>query len=65
MVVHHLSEYLEMDGMGCGLLSEHTGESLHSDFQNLWLNYKVKDIESPSFGKNLLRAVVAYNSSHI
>ena len=65
LTAHHLAEYIEQDGMACGLLSEQAGESLHSDFQKLWLHYQVKDHQSPTYGNNLLRAVVAYNSSHV
>ena len=63
--MHHLAEYLEMDGMGLALLSEQSGESLHSDFERAWGHYKVKDEEADSYGKNLLKAVVAYNSAHV
>ena len=65
LVVHHLSEYIEQDGIACGLLSEQTGESLHSDFKKLWLHYQVKDVDSPMYGRNLLKAIIAYNSSHV
>ena len=63
--MHHLEEYLEMEGMGMGLFSEQTGESLHSDFKKHWLHYQVKNSEVPSYAENLLRATVAYNSSHV
>ena len=53
-----------MEGMGMGMFSEQTGESLHSDFKNHWLHYQVKNCEAPSYVDNLLRATVAY-SSHI
>ena len=65
LVIHHLAEYVEMEGMSLALLSEQSGESLHSDFEGVWRHYKVKDIEARSYGPNLLRAVVAYNSAHV
>ena len=65
LVFDHLAEYVEMEGMGMALFSEQTGESLHSDFKKTWLHYQVKNIEAKSYAGNLLRATVAYNSSHI
>ena len=65
LIIHHLAEYIEMEGMSLALLSEQSGESLHSDFEHVWRHYKVKDFEAPSYGTNLLRAVVAYNSAHV
>ena len=65
MVLHHLAEYLEQDGIGLSLLCEQTGESLHSDFKRHWSHYQVKDIDAPKYGQNLLNAIVSYNSIHI
>ena len=65
LIAHHLHEYVEMEGMSMALFSEQTGESLHSNFQQHWQHYKVKDIDSPAYKANLLKAVVSYNSSHV
>ena len=65
LVKHHLSEYIEMEGMPMALFSEQTGEALHSNFQRHWQHYQVKDPDAPAYKENLLRAVVSYNSCHI
>ena len=65
MIIHHLAEYIEMEGMGMGLFSEQTGESLHSDFKKHWLRYQVKNENAPSYAKNLYKAVVSHNSIHV
>ena len=65
MIIHNLAEYIEMEGMGMGLFSEQTGESLHSDLKKHWLCYQVKNKNAPSYAKNLYKAVVLYNSIHV
>ena len=65
LVIHHLAEYIEMEGMACGLLCEQAGESVHSDFQKHWAHYAVKDIGAVSCGTRLFNAVTSYNSNHL
>ena len=65
LTIHHLAEYIEMEGMALGLFSEQTGESLHSDFKKHWLHYQVKNSDAPTYADNLLRATVSYNGSHV
>ena len=64
-VFFHVSEFCLMTGQGLSPWSEQTGESVHHDFKQIWNNYKVKIIERPIYGENLLKAVAAYNSKHI
>ena len=65
LIIYHLAEYIEMEGMGMGLLSEQTGESLHSDLKKHWLRSQVKNENAPSYAKNLYKALVLYNSIHV
>ena len=65
LVMHHLSEYIEEEGMSMGLFSEQTGESLHSDFDQTWAHYRVKNVCSKNYSNQLLRAIMAYNSAHV
>ena len=65
MIIHHLAKYIEKEGKGMGLFSEQTEESLYSDFKKHWLRYQVKNVNAPSYAKNLYKAVFSYNSFHI
>jgi len=60
----HLLEWLEFFKIGLGFVSEQTGESLHSDFDEYSKRKQIVNISHPNFLTNLKRNVVAYNSSH-
>ena len=60
----HCAEFCHEYGEGLGAFSEQSGETLHSDFLLCWNRYK-RDKKHPSYLKQLLAAVVSYNSSHI
>ena len=62
-VFHHVSEFCEIVQMGLGPWSEQTNESLHSDFNTKWRDYKVKETEHDDYGERLKGAVIAYNNS--
>ena len=64
MIIHHLAKYIKMEGMRMGLFSEQT-ESPHLDFKKHWLHYQEKNVNAPSYAKNLYKAVVLYNSIHV
>ena len=51
-------------GEGLGAFSEQSGETLHSDFLVCWARYKC-DQSHPDYCKQLLAAVISYNSMHI
>ena len=65
LVLHHLADYIDLEGTSMGIFSEQAGETLHSDFAQTWLHYQVKNPGKSSYGKNLLDAVVHYNGSHV
>ena len=56
-VVYHAVEFCSLKGRGLAAWSEQTGESLHHDFNKAWEKFKVKDIDHPLYGENLLKAV--------
>ena len=64
-VIFHVAEFCTMTGRGLGPWSEQTGESVHHDFKEMWQRYKVKNIDLPTYGDNLLEAVSVYNSQHL
>ena len=51
--------------MGLAPWSEQAAGSLHHDFNHMWDNFKVRDIEHADYGNRLLQAVVMYNSQHM
>ena len=60
----HCAEFCLEYGEGLGAFSEQSGETLHSDFLICWARYK-RDQSHPEYCKQLLAAVVSYNSLHI
>ena len=64
-VMYHVEEFCSQTGMGLGPWSEQTSEALHHDFNRMWENFKIKDMDHPSYSTNLLRAVSMYNSQHL
>ena len=65
LVIHHLGEYVNMEGTGIGLFLAQTGESLQSDFKNHWLYNHVKNTDFPTYAKNLYKVVVSYHNLHL
>ena len=63
--VMNVEEFCSETGMGLGPWSEQTSEALHHDFNRMWENFKIKNMEHPLYNKNLLRAVSMYNSQHL
>ena len=61
----HVGEFCKLHNMGLSPWSEQTTESLHSDFNKVWENYKVKDTNHVEYGNRLLQAVQMYNSKHL
>ena len=66
MVMHHLTDFFELKGEEHGLSywTEQAFEAVHHDFKVIWERYKVSP-DHPEYGARLLRAVSAYNASHL
>ena len=64
-LVYHVGEFCLLTGRGVGPWSEQTGESIHHDFSKTWEKCKIKDIDHPLYGEQLLKAVIMYNSQHL
>ena len=65
LVIKHLAEELDRNGHGTALLNESAGESVHADFDRHYSGFIVKDTNSESYPKKLLRAIQIYNADHI
>ena len=64
-VFFHVVPWLKKWNIPLGVVSEQTSESLHSDFDSYIERKNVQNPNSPVYAENLLKVVVAYNSSHI
>ena len=64
-IFFHVAPWLKKWGIPLGVISEQTSESLHSDFANFIERKGVSNPDAPHFAENLLKVIVAYNSSHI
>ena len=64
IIFHHVLEWCRENNQGLGKYSEHPLETSHKDFNKTALRFNVNP-NSRDYGNKLLRAVVAYNSSHI
>ena len=65
VVVYHIKEFCSLTKRGMAPWSEQTVETLHSDFNNLWEQCQVKNVDNPIYGDFLLRAVQRYNGKHV
>ena len=65
----HVSEFLDLmeeeyPNKGLGFWSEQASESVHYDFKEFWeKGYKLAPVHK-SYGRNLLNAMIVYNSRH-
>ena len=66
-VLNHLHEYTRRTGRGLALDSEQTHESVHADFNKLWRSrgYYARASNGLHCKKNLLKAVLDYNSGNL
>lgn len=63
-VMHHVALFCESHDSGLGFFSEQASESVHRDFWETWLRYKVGH-DHPSFARRIFRAVTDYNTRHL
>ena len=61
MIMHHVGDWLKREQIGLGVFSEQGLESCHSKFKNFIKNRKT----NPKVAKQVLSAVVAFNSQNI
>lgn len=64
VVFHHVKDFCKKHGTGLGFFSEQAVESVHSDFEKYWTEYKVFK-EHDNYAGKLWKNVVSYNSHHI
>lgn len=67
MLLAHSTEFIEKysNDKGLGFYSEQTGEAIHRNFEAIFIKYKIKNIHSANYGKNLKKAVIEFGSVHI
>lgn len=63
-VFFHVPYFCRKMDCGLGYYSEQAMESVHHDFKNTWVNYKVNGTH-PDYNTKLLRAVREHNSRHV
>ena len=63
-MIYNTTEFCKMVNNGLGPWSEQAAESLHSDFNKVWQNYKLRDTDHDEYEKRLLSAIISYNSQH-
>ena len=67
----HVAQFLDFknpqDGpkRGLGYWSEHTGESVHHDFEVFWERGYKRQIDSPDYMKKSLECISTYAARHI
>ena len=63
-VMFHVSEFCETHDKGLGFWSEQASESVHSDFEKIWVRYKVGQ-HNKTYDTQLLKAVQDYCNKHL
>jgi hypothetical protein len=66
LICNHLVEFVKIRGCSnISYYSEQSHESVHVEFLKTWNNYKVKEVNKPRYGKQLLDATMNFNGSHV
>lgn len=60
----HVKQFCDKTGQSLGVFGEQASESVHSDFTETWGRYRTPNT-SKSYLRQLLSAVVDYNSGHL
>ncbi len=55
---------IDVTGRALGHDHEQSLEAIHVDFDKVWSRYRVNDVSSPSYGDQLLGAVLNINAAH-
>ena len=58
--MEHVDEWIKMETVSLGTMSEQTGESLHQDFRKKWNHYLVKEVENASYADRQFKCVTAH-----
>ena len=61
ILLEHVPQVLEKTGKGLFEGTEEVVEATHGKFDRIWSRYKVKKLEDPQHGENLLAAVLDAN----
>ena len=67
IVLAHIEQYIVQDSKykGLGFYSKQTGEAIHRKFDDIYSEYKMKNIFTGPYGLRLSNAVVEFSSTHI
>lgn len=65
ILFEHAPRWIEITNVGLGSYSEQSFETAHHDFFKVWEKYKVGELTNPNYGKQLLRSVLQFASSHV
>ena len=60
----HVAEFIQFTRQPLGNFSDQEFEALHSNFKPTWERFK-RSMKNDSYAKQLLKAVVVYNSDHL
>ena len=63
-IFFHVPDFCSLMNSSLGMFSEQTPESVHYDFQQHWLNFKVSE-RNPSFSSKFYQCVCMCNSRHL
>ena len=63
-IFQHVPETIEKTGKALGVFSAQSFESAHYEFVETWKRFKVPS-DHPNYAKQLLNAVVNFNSFHV
>ena len=64
IIFHHVAQFCNIQKKGLGFFAEQSTESVHHDFNERLIDFKVPEISENYWPKNL-RAVSKYNSLHL
>lgn len=65
IICSHLLDFVRKKGhLEMSRITEQSHEAVHYEFRKTWTRYAVKCPQRPSYGNQLLRAVLDFNGSH-
>ena len=63
-VMHHVTEFCHLTGVGLEPCSEECREVIQHDFRQTCKGFNINDTQSKNYGKHFVQAVSTYNSQH-
>jgi hypothetical protein len=65
IVFHHVAQFIQKKKKPLGFFSEQASETVHHDFGRHWSERYKRQKDHPDYNKQLLNAIVNYNSKHL